>query len=125
MYFFFKLTIKSPEHSCWCHSAVFIGSPVRVLPIAYFDLEKPTVHVLEQNSIGKRPKDFEASGFPSCVLNNTHFFETSHRNQKNVMMSGKVRTFSKQNGICKSYFEDLLYYEDFVYLCYRQTKWYM
>ena len=80
---------------------------------------------LEQNSIGKRPKDFEASDFPSCILNKPTFVETNHRNQKNFMMSGKVRTFSKQNGICKRYFEDLLYYEDFVYLCYRQTKWYM
>ena len=37
-------------------------------------------------------------------LNNTHFFEASHRNPKNFMMSGKVGTFSKQNGICKRYF---------------------
>ena len=53
---------------------------------------------------GKRPKEFEASGFPSCILNNAHFFETSHKNQKSFMMSGKVGTFSKQNGICRRYF---------------------
>ena len=66
-------------------------------------LRKPHCICLEQNSIGKRPKDFEASGIPSCILNNTNFFKTSHRNQKNIM-SGKVEKFSKQNDIFKKYF---------------------
>ena len=68
---------------------------------------------LEQNSIGKRPKDFEASGFPSCILNNTHFFGDVQQTKWSMQ---KV----------------LLYYEDFVYQaselyspCYQQTKWYM
>ena len=78
---------------------------------------------LEQNSIGKHPKDFEASGFPSCILNNTHFFQTSHRNQKHFMMSGKVGTFS--NGICKRYFfiiRIICIKLQSYSLCYRQTK---
>ena len=49
------------------------------LPIV--DFEDPTVF-LEQNSIGKRSKGFKASGFPCCILNNTHFFETGRGNQK-------------------------------------------
>ena len=29
---------------------------------------------LEQNSTGKRLKDFQAGGFPCCILHNTYFF---------------------------------------------------
>ena len=35
---------------------------------------RPHCICLEQISIGKRPKYFKASGFPCCILNNTHFF---------------------------------------------------
>ena len=74
MYFFFHLTIKSPERPRWYHSAVFIGSPVYVLRITY----------------RKASQILWSQWLFFCVLNNTHFFETSHRNQKNFMMSGKV-----------------------------------
>ena len=40
----------------------------------YSWLWRPYCICLEQISIGKRPKYFEASGFPCCILNNTHFF---------------------------------------------------
>ena len=43
--FFSNLTIKSPEQPRWYHSAVFIGSPVHVLRIAYCNFENPTVYV--------------------------------------------------------------------------------
>ena len=77
---------------------------------------------------GKRLKEFEASGFPSCILNNAHFLETSHKNQKSFMMSGKVGTFSKQNGICRRYFflMRILYTKlQSCSLCYRETNWFM
>ena len=67
---------------------------------------------LEQNSIGKRPIDFEASGFPSCVLNNTHFFWNQSQKSKkfhDVRKSGDVQQ-------TKWYMQKVLfYYEDFVY----------
>ena len=51
------------------------------LPVV--DFEDPTVF-LEQNSIGKRSKGFKASGFPCCILNNTHFFlNWSRKSEKN------------------------------------------
>ena len=43
--FFFNLTIESPERPRCCHSAVFIGNPVHVLEIAYWDFQNPTVYV--------------------------------------------------------------------------------
>ena len=119
MYFFFNLTITSPERSSWYYSAVFIGS---CFTNCLLWLQKPHCICLEQNSIGKRPRDFEASGFPSCI------FETTHGNQKKSMMSGKVGTFSKQNGICKRYFfimRILCTKLKSYILCYRQAKWYM
>ena len=76
----------------------------------------------------KRLKEFEASGFPSCILNNAHFFETSHKNQKGFTMSGKVGTFSKQNGIWRRYFflMRILYTKlQSCSLCYRETNWFM
>ena len=45
-------------------------------------LWKPHCICLEQNSIGKRPKDFEASDFPSCMLNNAHFFWNQSQKSK-------------------------------------------
>ena len=37
--------MKLPERPCWCHSAVFIRSPIRhVLRITYCDFENPTVY---------------------------------------------------------------------------------
>ena len=48
--YFLNLTIKSPERPCWCHSPVFIGSPIQVLQIAI-----PHCICLEQNYIEKRP----------------------------------------------------------------------
>ena len=59
-------------------------------------LWRPHHICLEPISIGKRLKYFEASGFPCCILNNTLFFETDHENQKNFMMSGKLRTSAKK-----------------------------
>ena len=50
------------------------------LPIV--DFEDPNIYCLEQNSIGKRPKDFKASDFPCCILNNTQFQKTSHENKE-------------------------------------------
>ena len=49
----------------------------------------------------KASKDFEANGFHCYILNITLFFGISHGSQKKSMMSGKVRTFSKQNVICR------------------------
>ena len=124
MYFFVNLTIKSFERPRWYHSAVFIGSPVHVLRIALCDFE----NMFRAELYGKRLKEFEASGFPSCILNNAHFFETSHKNQKSFMMSGKVGTFSKQNGICRRYFflMRILYTKlQSCSLCYRETNWFM
>ena len=59
-------------------------------------LWRPHHICLEPISIGKRLKYFEASGFLCCILNNTLFFETDHGNQKNFMMSGKLRTSVKK-----------------------------
>ena len=47
----------------------------------------------------------------SFILNNTHVLKPV-TDQKIFMMSGKVETFSKQNGKCKKV---LIYYVDFVY----------
>ena len=67
---------------------------------------------LKQNSIGKHPKDFKASGFPSCILNNTHFFWNQSQKSKkfhDVRKSGDVQQ-------TKWYIQKVLfYYEDFVY----------
>ena len=59
---------------------------------------KTPLYILEQISIGKRPKYFEASGFPCCILRNTNFFWNRSRKSKkiHVRKSGYV---SKQNGI--------------------------
>ena len=65
--FFFSLTIKSPARPC-CRSAVFIGSSGHVLRIACIWLWRPHCIYLEQDSTGKRPKDFEAGVFPCCIL---------------------------------------------------------
>ena len=92
MYFFLSLTIKSLERPRWCHSAVFIGSFDHVLRIAFCWLWRPHCICLEQNSIGKCPKDFEATGFHCCILNNTQLLNTSHGNEKSFMISGKVGT---------------------------------
>ena len=122
--------MKLPERPRWCHSAIFLGSLVHVLQIAYCWPWRPHCICLEQNSIEKRPKDFEASGFPYCILNNTHFFwnQSQKSKQKDFRMSGKSGTFSKQNGTCRRY----LFMMRSIYimlqsysLYYRQTKWYM
>ena len=119
--------MKSPEQPRWCYSAVFIGSSVHVLPIAYCDFENPTVYV-QSRTIEKRSKDFEASDFPSCILSNTHFFETSHRNQKkfhDVRKTGDVQQ-------TKWYMQKVLFITRILYtklksysLCYRKAKQYM
>ena len=79
---------------------------------------------LEQISIGKRPKNLEAIGFPCCILNNTHFFETSHGNKKNHCVR-EVGTFTKQNGISRRYvfITRSMYIKLQSYsLCHQQTK---
>ena len=43
---------------------------------------KTPLYVFRADSIGKHPKDFEASGFPSCILNNTHFFWNQSQKSK-------------------------------------------
>ena len=48
----------------------------------YCRLWKPYCICLEQISTGKRLKYFKASGFPWCILNNTHFSETGYHSQK-------------------------------------------
>ena len=58
---------------------------------------------LEQNYIGKRPKDFEANGFYCYIIDNTHIFWNQSQKYKKIMMSEKAGTFSKQNGICRRY----------------------
>ena len=41
----------------------------------FYELPIVTLKIpLEQNYIGKCSKEFEASDFPACILNNTHFF---------------------------------------------------
>ena len=122
MYFFLNVTIKSPERPCWCHS-VFIDSSNYALQIYYYWLwRRHCIICLEQNSNRKHPKDFEASGFPYCILNNTHFFWNSHGNKKNCMISqekwGRQQTkwymqkvpfydqddvYEQQNSICRRY----------------------
>ena len=89
---------------------------------------KTAPYMFRAELYGKRLKEFEASGFPSCILNNAHFLETSHKNQKSFMMSGKAGTFSKQNGICRRYFflMRILYTKlQSCSLCYRETNWFM
>ena len=82
MYLFYNLTIKSLERPHWCNSAVIIGSFNYVLRVTYCWLWRPHCICLEQCSIGKCPKIFEASGIHYCILNNTQFLKTSHWNQK-------------------------------------------
>ena len=62
--------------------------PRSCLPIAHCDFEKHHCICLEQNSIGKRPKDFEASGFHPCILKNTHFFWNQSQKFHDVRKSG-------------------------------------
>ena len=74
MCIFFNLTIKSPEQPRWFNSAAFIDSSNHALRIAYCWLWRPYCICLQKNSIGKRPKDFESSGFPCCILNKYSLF---------------------------------------------------
>ena len=64
----------------------------------YCWLGRPHCICFEQISVGKRPKYFEASGFPCCILNNTHFFWNRSRKskKKKCMMSGKVEMSAKK-----------------------------
>ena len=100
-----------------------------------------------QNSIGKRPKDFESSGFPSGILDNTHFFflNQSQKSKRfhNIDKSGDVQEtkwsmqkilFCYENFAYPSQqrkYLSLSHKQDYqrstlnTYLCYRQTKWYM
>ena len=125
---FFNLTLKSLERSRWCNSAVFIGSFDDALRITYCWLRRLHCIYLEQNSIEKGPKSFEASGFPCCILNNTQFVTTSHEIKKRSEKVGtsankmlyanytflwwrscirSIRTTAyvvdKQSGICRRY----------------------
>ena len=65
---------------------------------------------LEQNSIGKHPKDFEASGFTSCILNNTHFFSNQSQKSKTFHDVRKSRNVQQWYML-----KVLFYYKDFVY----------
>ena len=91
-------------------------------------LGRPHCICFEQISIGKRSKYFEASGFPCCILNNTHFFWNRSRKSKKFHDVRKSGDVSKQNGISTRYLfmmrticTKLQSYS----LCYRQTKRYM
>ena len=130
MYFFSNVTIKSSEGPRWYHSTIFISIwPLSCLMNCLLWLWKPYCICLEQNSIGKRPKDFEASGFPSCILNNTHFFwNQSQKSYKfhDVRKSGGVQQtrlyiYKKYFFIMRVSYTKLQSYS----LCYRQTKWFM
>ena len=68
------------------------------LPIV--TLETPR-YVFRAELYRKGPKDFEASGFPSCILNNTHFFWNKSQKSKNFTMSRKVGTFSRDVYMCQ------------------------
>ena len=83
---------------------------------------------LEQISIGKRPKYFKASGFPCCILNNTHFFWNRSRQSKKFHHLKKSGDVSKQNGIPRRH----LFMMRIIYsrlqnysLCCRKTKRYV
>ena len=69
----------------------------------YCWLWRPHCICLEQISIGKRPKYFKASGFPCCILNNTHFFWNRPWKLKKIHHLRKSGDFSKQNGISRRY----------------------
>ena len=108
--------------------AVLIGSPVHVLWVAYCWLWRPHCICLEQNSIGMRPKVFEARSFPCCILNNTNFFGNQSLKSKKIHDVKKSEDVSKRNGVCKKYLFTMriMYTKLQSYsLCYRQTKWYM
>ena len=79
---------------------------------------KTPLHIFRAELYRKTsPKDFEANGFPCCILNNTHFFWNQSRKSKkfhDVRKSGEV---SKQNGICRRYvfMMRIMYDEDYVW----------
>ena len=72
------------------------------------DFEDPSHCIcLEQNSTGKRQKNFEAGGFPCCILHNTYFFSSRSRKSKKIQDVRKSGDISKQ--------KVLFYDEDYVY----------
>ena len=96
----------------------------------YCWLGRPHCICFEQISVGKRPKYFEASGFPCCILNNTHFFWNRSRKSKkkkmhDVRKSGDV---GKKNGISRRHLFQLRIMitkpQNYSLRC-RQTKRYM
>ena len=123
MYFFFQFNNKVTRTT-----SILLGSPVHVLQIAYCDFENPTVYIYSITRSESVPKTLKPVAFLLEFSIIPIVFETSHRNKKNLMMSRKVGTFSKQNGISKRDFFTMriLYTKLQSYsLCYRQTKWYM
>ena len=120
-----RIPIKSPERPCLCHSAVFIGSPVHVLQIAYCWLWRPHCYMIRVDIYRKVSKDFEANGFHCYILNITLFLESVRKSKKKY----DVRK-SKDVQQTKCYMQKVTFYVgDYVYsaseLCHRQTKWYM
>ena len=57
---------------------------------------------VEQISLGKRPKYFEVSGYPCCILNNAHFFWNRSQKLKKFHDVTKSGDVSKQNGISRT-----------------------
>ena len=75
----------------------------------------------EQISIAKLPKCFEASGFPCCILNSTHFFWNQSWKSKKFHVSGKLRTSANKMVYPEGTF---LWWRLFIpsFTCCQQTK---
>ena len=91
MYFFFNLTIKSPERLRWWHSADFIGSPVHVLRIALKIIslkEKIAKASLDVFCVDETKLD---DSFPNSefILENSQF--PSFRGDRTSKGGGKVK----------------------------------
>ena len=56
---------------------------------------KTPLYVYRAEHYRKGPQDFEASGFPSCILNNTHFFWNQSRKSKKFHDLRKSRDVEK------------------------------
>ena len=81
MYSSFNLTIKSPDDLV---GAILLYSLVALF--MFYELSivtlKTPLYVFRAEIYLKGPKDFEASGFSSCILNNTHFFWNQSQKSK-------------------------------------------
>ena len=85
MYFFFNLTIKSPERPHWGHSTFFIGSPVHVLRI---DFENSTVYVYNRTLSESVPKILKPVAFLLVYQIIPTFFKPVTKIKKNSWYKG-------------------------------------